>query len=51
MVENLISDPIIGLFGQNLGPNFFCGFYLYWESDIIPIYLLLQFPRKLMNQT
>ena len=33
------------------GPNFFCGFYLYYMLDIFASYYCVQFKGKLMNQT
>ena len=39
-----------GLFNPKLGPNFFCGFHLYHELDIVPRYHPMQFNRNQMNQ-
>ena len=43
--------PNFGLFGPNLGPNFFGKSYLYQQLDIVPSYHAMQFKGKLMNQT
>ena len=47
MTKNLILGPILA----HLTQIFFCGFYHYYQLDIVPSYHPMQFKGKLMNQT
>ena len=49
--KKLSFEPDFSPFGPNLGPNFFCGFYLHSMLDIVGSYHFIKFQGKLMSQT